>query len=95
VLAGSTIRLRSSPAAVAFRAVFYVAGSILAGWAVLLAFLGIKRENFPASAGAARVVAGISIVLVAGAIFCAIYSGITEEEEEHEGESAAAAVLPS
>jgi hypothetical protein len=75
--------------------VFYVAGGILAGWALLVSFLGITRESFPASAGAARVVAGISIVLVGAAIFCAIYSGITEEEEEHEGESAATAVLPS
>jgi hypothetical protein len=74
--------------------VFYVAGGILAGWALLVAFLGITRESFPASAAAARAVGAISIVLVAAAIFTAIYSGITDEEEEHEDERPTALVLP-
>jgi hypothetical protein len=75
--------------------VFYVAGGILAGWALLVSFLGITREDFPASPMASRLVAAISIVLVAAAIFTAIYSGITEEEEEHEDERPTALVLPS
>jgi hypothetical protein len=75
--------------------VFYVAGGILAGWALLVSFLGITREDFPASPMGSRLVAAISIVLVAAAIFTAIYSGITEEEEEHEDERPTALVLPS
>lgn len=73
---------------------FYVCGGILAGWALLVSFIGITREDFPKSAMTARLVAAVSIVLVAAAIFSAIYSGITEEEEEQEEEGTAALVLP-
>ena len=44
---------------------FYVAGAVLAGWAVLVAVLGIMREEtFPASSGAKAGVMAISAVLV-------------------------------
>ena len=44
---------------------FYLIGGILAGWAVLVAAVGIMRhETFPPSAGAKTGVMAISAVLV-------------------------------
>jgi hypothetical protein len=68
---------------------FYVAGSILAGWALLVSFLGIVREDFPSTRRATRLVGAISIVLVIGAIGTAIYLSATEEHEAGGEEHAA------
>ncbi len=69
---------------------FHVLGGLLAVWALVVSYLGITREGFPGSRSQERIVAAISILLVAGAIGSAIYTGATEEEEEeHEGEAAA------
>jgi hypothetical protein len=74
---------------------FYIVGGAFAAWAVILAFLGITRHDFPASAGAERIVSAISILLMAGAIGSAIYVAVThEEEEDHERGEEAALVLP-
>ncbi len=71
---------------------FHVLGGLLALWAVVVAYLGITREGFPQGRTQERIVATISILLVAGAIGSAIYVGATEEEEhEEEGEQAALA----
>jgi hypothetical protein len=59
---------------------------------VLVSFLGITREDFPATAGAQRAVAVVSVLLALATIGSAIYSGATEEDEEG-GESEAALVL--
>jgi hypothetical protein len=67
---------------------FYIAGGVLAAWALLVSFLGITRENFPGSDRVARLVAAISILLVAAAIGSGIYLSATEEHEP-EGEHAA------
>lgn len=65
---------------------FHVLGGLLALWALLLAFLGITRENFPASKPAERAVAVISVVLVACAIGSAVITAAKEREErKHEG----------
>jgi hypothetical protein len=71
---------------------FHVCGIALAAWALIAAFLGITRENFPGSPGAERAVAAISILLALAAISSGIYTGLTEEEEE--GGEGAAVVLP-
>jgi uncharacterized cupredoxin-like copper-binding protein len=47
---------------------FVAVGGVLAVWAVLLAFVGITRHNFPFVAGGERVVMVISALLAAGAI---------------------------
>jgi hypothetical protein len=65
---------------------FHVLGGLFAAWAVIVALLGITRENFPGSKGVERAVQAISILLAAGAMFSAIYTGITEEDEEEGGE---------
>ena len=75
---------------------FYIVGGVLAGWAVLVSFLGITRSGFPGSANAERAVALISVVLVLGAVGAAIVGALNESEHE-EGEGAeheAALVLP-
>ena len=61
---------------------FDVCGALLAIWAVLVSFLGITRENFPATRGSERLVGAISVLLVLAAIGSAVYTGATEEEEE-------------
>ena len=67
---------------------FHVVGGLFAAWAVIVSVLGITRENFPGSKGAERAVQAVSILLAAGAMFTAIYTGITEEEEGGEEERA-------
>ena len=72
---------------------FYVAGIVLAVWALVVTFIGVTRHDFPASAGAERIVGLLSFVLVVAAIGTALYGAATEEEEGEEGEEAAL-VLP-
>jgi Mn2+/Fe2+ NRAMP family transporter len=69
---------------------FHVLGLVFAAWAVLVAFLGIRRHNFPGTRSAERLVAAISVVLFLAAVGSAIITAATEEEEaEHptEGQS--------
>ena len=61
---------------------FYFAGGTLAAWALLVTAIGVRRENFPGTPAATRVVAAISIVLVAATIGLAIYLSATEEHEK-------------
>ena len=63
---------------------FHVAGALTAIWAVLVAFLGITREDFPASKPAERIVALVSVLLVIGSIGTAVYTGAQESDEETE-----------
>jgi plastocyanin len=51
---------------------FYVAGGLLAGWAVLLGAFGIAHADFPGSATAARLVMVTSAVLVAATVTTAV-----------------------
>lgn len=68
---------------------FYIAGSVLAVWALLVTAVGIMREDFPRSAGATRLVGAISLVLVLAAVGSAIYLSATVEHEP-KGEHSAA-----
>jgi len=69
---------------------FHVLGGLFAAWAVIVAVLGITRENFPGSRRAMIAVATISVLLAAGAMFSAIYTGITEDEDQEGREEQAA-----
>jgi amino acid permease len=71
---------------------FHVCGALFAIWAMVVSFLGITRERFPSTDGAARTVGLISIVLCLAAIGTAIYTSATEEEESEEGGEEAALV---
>jgi hypothetical protein len=61
---------------------YHVCGVLFAVWAVIVSFLGITREDFPSTAGAQRAVALVSVLLAVATIGSAIYTGVTEEEEE-------------
>ncbi|HYH58966.1 MAG TPA: hypothetical protein VD790_07070 [Thermoleophilaceae bacterium] len=62
---------------------FHVLGGIAAIWAVLVAIVGIKKEDFPG--GAEKIVAAISVIVVAAAISSAIITSANEEEEHGGG----------
>jgi len=51
---------------------FYLGGGVLALWAVVLGFIGLRSDSFPGTDGAARGVMGISVFLVAIAIAMAL-----------------------
>ena len=53
---------------------FYIAGCLLAAWAVVLSAYGLSKPDFP-SAGAARGVMAITAVLVGGALVAAVATG--------------------
>ncbi len=54
---------------------FYVAGGLLAAWAVLIGVLGVRRPTFPGSERGARVVMALSALLVAAAMITAVITG--------------------
>jgi hypothetical protein len=57
---------------------FWIAGVLLFGWALVLAFaLGLRSEGFPRDEQQMRGVITISVVLTAAAIASAIVGGIT------------------
>lgn len=47
---------------------FHVLGALFALWAIILAGLGITRENFPRSGGQTLAVGGLSVLLAVAAI---------------------------
>ena len=51
---------------------FYIAGGLLAGWAVLVAFIGLARQEFPGSQAARSAVIAITVALVLGATSTAV-----------------------
>jgi membrane protein YdbS with pleckstrin-like domain len=54
---------------------FYIAGSVLAVFAVLLAAVGIRQDNFAATSSAARGVMAACAVLVLAAMATAVITG--------------------
>ena len=73
---------------------FYIAGGLLAAWALFVSALGVMREDFPRTPGATRLVGAISVILVVAAIGLAIYLSANEEQEgEGGGEQAATLFL--
>jgi hypothetical protein len=51
---------------------FYIAGALLAAWAVLLGAAGLSRAEMPANQGAERGLMGITVLLVTATISAAI-----------------------
>ena len=55
---------------------YYVAGSVLAGFAVIISAIGIRaHETFPPSRGAARAVMALAALLVAATMATAVLTG--------------------
>ena len=61
---------------------FHVIGGVTAIWAVLVAALGIRKEDFPG--GAEKIVGAISVLLVVSAISAAVITS-GNEKDEHGG----------
>ena len=68
---------------------FYIAGCLLALWAVLLAVWGISHAEFPGSGSRARLVMLTSFVLVTATLTAAVLTGGEQAEEGAEAEGAA------
>jgi hypothetical protein len=51
---------------------FYIAGAVLASWAVVLAWIGLTRPSFPFNVRGQRGVIAISLLLAALAVAMAI-----------------------
>lgn len=62
-------------AAEASKVPFYLAGGVLALYAVLLAAIGLTRPSFPGGAGGQRAVMALSLILMAVAIAMAVSTG--------------------
>jgi hypothetical protein len=55
------------------KAAFYIAGAVLAAFAVVISAIGIRgHETFPPSRGVARAVMGLAALLVAATMAAAI-----------------------
>ena len=55
---------------------YYVAGSVLAAFAVIISAIGIRaHETFPPSKGAARAVMAVAALLVAATMASAVLTG--------------------
>ena len=52
---------------------FFIAGGLLASFAVIISVVGFKRPEFPGTAAAVRGCMAVSAVLVAGAMATIIY----------------------
>lgn len=61
---------------------FHVIGGLAAIWAVCLAVVGIRKEDFPG--GAEKIVGAISVLLVVSAISAAIITSASKEDEHGE-----------
>jgi hypothetical protein len=58
------------------KAAFYIAGGVLAAFAVVVSAIGIRgHETFPPSRGAARAVMGLAVLLVAATMAAAVLTG--------------------
>ena len=68
---------------------YYIAAGSAAAWAVILTAIGVRRESFPATPGATRLVAAISVILVVATISLAIYLSAHEEHAKGSAEHAA------
>jgi hypothetical protein len=55
------------------RVPWYVAGGVLALWAVVLSVIGLRNPDFPGGAGGQRGVIAITLVLAVIAMGCAVY----------------------
>jgi hypothetical protein len=53
---------------------WYVAGGVLAAWAVVLAAFGLRSPRFPGGIGGQRAVVAVSLVLAVVAMGAAVYS---------------------
>ena len=70
---------------------FYVAGAVLAAWAVVVSVIGVTRPGFPGGRNGERGVIAVSVLLVALTITMAI---VTASKPPHENVAQAKPPLP-
>src|SRR2546423_1023954 len=70
---------------------FYVAGAVLAAWAVVVSVFGVTRPGFPGGTNGERGVIAVSVLLVALTITMAI---VTASKPPHENVAQAKPALP-
>lgn len=68
---------------------FEIVGVLLAVWAVVVSYLGLRSPDFPRTGRAEKIVAAITIVLVAGTVAAGITSASFEYEEKQKEKAAA------
>jgi uncharacterized cupredoxin-like copper-binding protein len=66
------------------KAPFYIVAGVFAGWAIVLAILGLRSQRFPGGESGGRGVMALSGLLAAGAIAAAV---ATASKPEHVGKS--------
>jgi plastocyanin len=71
-----------------YELLFYICGGVLVVSALLLTFVGLKRDNFPGRALPA-IVLWFVIFVVAGGTFAVLFAGEEQEHRQHELEQAA------
>jgi len=52
---------------------FFIAGSILVAFAIVVSVIGFKQPDFPGTSGAARGIMALSVALVAAAALSIVY----------------------
>jgi hypothetical protein len=52
---------------------FFVAGAVLASFAVIISIIGIRKPDFPSDEGTARGVMALSVMLVLAAMSAIVY----------------------
>lgn len=62
---------------------FHIIGGITAIWAVVVAMIGIKKEDFPG--GAEKIVGAISVLVVIATISAALITAANAEDEHGGG----------
>ena len=67
---------------------YYIAAGSSAAWAVILTAIGVRREGFPATQGATRLIAAVSVVLFVATIGLAIYLSAHEQHDKGGAEHA-------
>jgi plastocyanin len=70
---------------------FYIAGGVLAAWAVVVSVIGVTRPGFPGGTNGERGVIAVSVLLVALTITMAI---VTASKPPHENVAQAKPALP-
>ena len=68
----AALLLAAEEAAEPSKVPFFIAGGVLAAWALVLSAVGLRSPDFPGSPGRARAVMAISVVLVAAAMTTAV-----------------------
>jgi plastocyanin len=74
---------------------FYLAGGLLAGWAVVLSTAGLTHPDFPGSAGRARLVMLTTAILVAATLTAAVATAGEERKTEGSTATPAGGAVPS